>query len=165
MKIITSMLQKIHSSQIIHGSISSNKTLETIINTLLDIKNNLTSTDINKSLSAYQGKVLNDRLVQTETDSGWITLNNRIQYRKVGKVVTVKGLSAGAIIVGNNVYTVVGQMPEGYRPAMDMMFEWSGYGGNYTSKSAWAWANGNIGLYLPTGQQTGYWGFVLTYLV
>jgi hypothetical protein len=85
-------------------------------NTWRGIQNNLTSTSTTDSLSAYQGKLLNDNKQDKLTDSGWKTLDStyRVFYRKYGNIVTVMiddetGRNAGAI-------TISTALPSGYRP-------------------------------------------------
>ena len=45
------------------------------------------------------------------------------------------------------------------------MFVWNAYGGNLNNQSAFVNTLGEINLYLPAGQTTGYFGFSLSYPV
>lgn len=72
---------------------------------------------------------LQDRVDALDYDSGWIDLplatgieayssNSKPQYRKVGKVVFLRGVVKGITATG----TVIGTLPPGFRPSMATPF-------------------------------------------
>ena len=108
---------------------------------------------------------VNEKPILPIEDTGWKTVSTVLQYRKVGRVVTLRGVSGGQVIVGAGNYTNIGTLPSEARPNIDMMFPWSNYGAPMGNQSSWCYTNGNVVLYLPAGSQSNYWGFVLTYIV
>lgn len=88
-----------------------------------------------EALAAYQGKLLNDRINNVSSaivDSGWNTLNvdtsngfshysdgQKVQYRKIGKIVNMRGAVRNNWN-GRQVDTTgwyIGTLPSGYRPS------------------------------------------------
>lgn len=84
-------------------------------------------------------------------DTGWITLNQNIKYRKVGNMVTIVG-NANNTQFGNGAYTTIGTLPEGFRPSIQIPFTYHGQGGNPPGMSAFIYPYGNIDIYSSTLQ-------------
>ena len=97
-----------------------------------------------------------------ETDTGWVTLNEQISYRKIGNVVSVKG--EGNLTIGNGYYTTIGTLPSNIRPPKYLYFAWSGVGADTSGQAGKIDNDGTIQLYLPTGKTISTWGFYLTYI-
>ena len=108
-------------------------------------------------------ELYNDDFKGTNTD--WIELNNVIRYRKVNNVVYVMGNSQGTVVVGNGEYKTVGTLPVGFRIPYGFYFTWSGVSGDIKNQSARIQHNGNIDLYLPSGQSLDTWGFIVSFPV
>ena len=54
------------------------------------------------------------------SDSGWLTLTGNVKYRKVGKIVEVRGTYEATGASGGGM--TIGTLPEGYRPANASVF-------------------------------------------
>ena len=97
-------------------------------------------------------------------DTLWLSLNTYIKYRKVGRVVFVKGLSNNGKSLTSGSYTDVGTLPAGYRPYYDRYdFTFHCQGGELWTQSAYVTNAGVIRLYHAEGHAIGYWGFSLSY--
>ena len=96
----------------------------------------------------------------TTYDTGWVVLNNNIKYRRKGDILTVTGFSSGAVSIGD--YTVVGTLPEGYRPTISLVSNWARIGEGQVGTLRIE-TTGEIRLYSSTN--TTYWGFTITYIV
>lgn len=77
-------------------------------------------TELVATLSS-QVATLQNQVAALTADTGWVSINSDLKYRKKGNVVTV-------IVTGRaaSSWTTVGQLPDGVRPA------WSLYHCNYT---------------------------------
>lgn len=91
---------------------------------IIGIIDNLESTSSTDALSANMGRVLNNTKQDKIEDSGWLDLTlmngtlaystaQKPQYRKIGSVVHIRGVFKGV----TSTPIVIGQLPEGYRPA------------------------------------------------
>lgn len=96
---------------------------------IISIIDNLESTSNTDALSANMGRELNNTKQDKIVDSGWIDLvltNGAVaystaqkpQYRKIGNVVYIRGVFKGVV----STPTTISQLPEGYRPAMKVIF-------------------------------------------
>ena len=97
-------------------------------------------------------------------DTGWLSLNKYISYRKKNGVVYIRA-EAYDFEVGNGSYTTVGTLPKGFRPVTVTMFAWTGISGDVKNQSARITNEGVIGLYLPSGQGVTSWAFMISYPV
>lgn len=98
----------------------------TIFERVEALENTVTSlnTDLNNLRNHFTSlEETVEELIAAETDSGWITLPlasgitayneaNTPQYRKIGKLVVIRGTVKG--VTARN--TVIGTLPTGYRP-------------------------------------------------
>lgn len=92
-------------------------------------------------------------------DTGWIDLNNEISYRRVGQIVYVVGNSSGTKEIGDGVATVVGTLPVDFRPQFMVGFTAGFKGGDHPTQSCDIRSDGQIQMYLDTGDTTSYWIF------
>ena len=97
-------------------------------------------------------------------DTGWVNVNGYVNYRIVNGIAYVRGSSSSKEI-GDGNYTVVATLPMCARPNTMTMFTWTGVGANVQYQSGRVLNTGEIGLYLPNGQKTASWGFMLSYPV
>lgn len=95
-------------------------------------------------------------------DSGWVTLNNVIKYRKKNGFVIVTGVSSGNLALTSSAYTTVGTLPTGFRPATTIPFVFHCIGGSISAQSAYITEYGNIQLYV-TDNGRDYWMFSVMY--
>lgn len=88
-------------------------------------------------------------------DTGWITLNNEIKYRKKNGYVNIIGESNNSEVLNPNEYTIVGIMPTGYNPDINMSFQ---------SKDVDIYidVNGNIKLF-TSNENINSWNFNVIY--
>jgi hypothetical protein len=97
-------------------------------------------------------------------DTGWVTLNDAIRYRKKNGFVIVTGQSSGAVMLSHGVYNVVGTLPTGMRPDFNMPFVFHCIGGAMPSQSAYISYDGKIQLYSAESNRD-YWMFSVMYPV
>ena len=88
-------------------------------------------------------------------DSGWITLNSVIKYRKVNDIVYFNGASFGTTTLVNEQYTTIGTLPTGYRPTYETTFYADLIGSN-PGISCVVKTDGSIQIY-STKSNTNYW--------
>ena len=105
-------------------------------------------------------KELDNRLGE---DTDWINLNDYISYKKQNGIVFVVGNGQGSCEIGDGEYTLVGTLPENFRPQKYFYFAWTGIGGDMNNQSARIETNGNISLYLPSGQSRTSWAFITSF--
>lgn len=90
---------------------------------IVGVIDNLTSTSITDALSANQGRVLNEKIL----DSGWITAtlnsafenyasDNVVQYRKIGNVVEIAGVVKPTETITGSSEATIFTLPAEYRP-------------------------------------------------
>lgn len=98
------------------------ETLDTSKVNTSDIVDNLSSTSATVPLSAKQGKVLNDKIIDSgwtnvSLENGWSNLGNRTtQYRKIGNIVYVRGTITGGTQTSQ---TTLFTFDIGYRVSQD----------------------------------------------
>jgi hypothetical protein len=130
---------------------------------------------LNANIRAY--KIVDNNLVYDETkdaelkaewekpaeiaDTGWLTLNNYIKYRKKNGLVYVIGECSGSVNLTVNGYKTVGTLPTGYRPSTSVPFAVDFMGGNASNTTALISSNGAIDIY--TTNATSYWRFSATF--
>lgn len=115
-----------------------------------------TSADVTAaSLSAVNIGGLNFLLSKIE-DSGWINLtltsdftaynsNNAPKYRKIGNIVTLRGaVKPTDEITGSSGYTIIANLPTGFRPSGDNVYVCQGSGMNRWTLAVSS--NGDIGV-------------------
>lgn len=88
-------------------------------------------------------------------DSGWITLNNYISYRKVGNQVYLRGSATTS--------NTLGTLPSGYRPSKNHVFLVAG-SGNYYAKVRVTTA-GVISILGSTGSSSTTYEIETSYLI
>mgnify|MGYP003291382707 CR=1 FL=1 len=82
-----------------------------IISTAMVADNAVTSEKI------VDGAVTADKIDFSTMDTGWITLNDQIKYRKIMNIVFVNGYTNGGVTIpADSHYTLIGTLPVGYRP-------------------------------------------------
>lgn len=97
-------------------------------------------------------------------DTGWKTLG-LIKYRRIGTSVYVFGESVGDKYLVNGSYTIVGTLPVGFRPEIQISgFAWDAYGGSVWTGTSTVITNGQISLYHKEGRDDmNYWRFFLSF--
>lgn len=105
------------------------------------------------------------KISSEDYDTGWITLNSIIKYRRKIGIVFVNCFSNGDVQIGNGSYTTIGTLPSDYRPSEVIMFEFTDVGGGFVGKSARINTDGKIQLYLPANVTTSYYGFSLSFII
>lgn len=102
-----------------------------------------------------------DRVLAAVTDklsnTGWQTLNSDIRYRKKNGFVIVNG-SSGSTVVSSS--TLVGTLPTGFRPDIDLDNAGSAMGGT-ADILVRIQANGYIRLWAQPS--TNYWSFTFVF--
>ena len=93
------------------------------------------------------------------SDTGWLTLNEYIAYRRTNGHVTVVGMGDGFSIAGG--YTTLGTLPEGYRPSVGIPFIFSANGLPVPAQDAHISPKGEILATSPSGVEE--WKFTVTY--
>jgi hypothetical protein len=95
-------------------------------------------------------------------DTGWVSLNNYVKYRKKNGFMIVVGTSTGGLALTANTYTTIGTLPTNLRPPIDIPFVFHCVGGAISAQSAYITAAGNIQLYV-TDNGRNYWMFSVMY--
>ena len=107
-------------------------------------------------------KELDNRLGE---DTDRINLNDYISYKKQNGIVFVVGNGQGSCEIGDGEYTLVGTLPENFRPQKYFYFAWTGIGGDMNNQSARIETDGKISLYLPSGKTRTSWAFIISFPV
>lgn len=133
--------------------------------TTSDVRDNLTSTDKITPLSANQGKVLNDKLQATP----WKSLgSSKSKYCKVGNIVFLACDSdeQQPNLVKNS-YVLLGALPEGYRPSVEVIFRVSGMGTGLWTDVGKVSTNGNVEIFQNdlSVTQGCYYGYIVSFPV
>lgn len=90
-------------------------------NTWRGIQNNLTSTSTTDSLSAAQGKALNDGLTGVKTITTGTTTGIRY-FRALNSKLVIVNVAGETINTGANAWKTIGTLPSGYRPSYSFYF-------------------------------------------
>lgn len=98
-------------------------------------------------------------------DTGWVTLNSVIKYRRVGKTVFIWGESSGVTSLASGSYTSVGTLPAGFRPSMSIPFTWNALGGDVWTQTSYVTSGGSIEMYHKEGVAESYWRFSVAFPV
>lgn len=106
---------------------------------------------------------LNNNFNECGADTGWITLNSVIKYRKIGKIVYIAGLSQNNVTVGGDVYITIGTLPTNFKPSNRVDFTVHYIGGIHNGQSNYIDTNGDIKMYLPLNDSAEYWGFSVSF--
>lgn len=102
-----------------------------------------------------------DKLV----DSGWYWLRTGLYCRKYGSLVVVICDIRGYITLTSGNYTTIGTIPEEMRPTKPIPFVFNFIGGTpFDGQSAFIQTNGNIDLYVASGNRS-YFAFSVTYVI
>lgn len=127
----------------------------------------VTFQDLPNTTTPLNASNLNNNFNEVGADSGWVTLNSVIKYRKVGQWVCVVGNSAAAVTLTPGSYTVVGTLPEGYRPSIVTGFTAHYQGGSVSGQSNYIDNSGKIQMFIPSSSSPylNYWQFTVTYPV
>lgn len=98
-------------------------------------------------------------------DTGWIALNSYVKYRRVGRIVFVKGESSGGKTLTKGEYTNVGTLPTGFRPASGNShpFMYDCVGGSIGTPTAYVGYDGAIMLYQNDSTGKTYWRFSVSF--
>lgn len=79
---------------------------------------------------------------EVSEDTGWVQIETTgIYYRKIGKIVSVKGVLRNS---QDNEWTVKATLPSGFRPDSSGIYRCLMYTSNTSFKSMYIGANGNI---------------------
>lgn len=114
---------------------------------------------------AYLGKDIKVKDNQVEKyDTGWVSLNDVVKYKRIGDVVSVVGNSNGEVNLTSGSYITVGTLPENVRPPIQTKFEYTLQGGLQEGRAAYILPTGEIRLYFSSGPGISYWGFTITYI-
>lgn len=105
-----------------------------------------------------------EQLRYSAPSSGWESIySNYTKAKRKGKVVTVKGYSAGGgINLPANTYKDITTLPEKYRPTETMYLTINTLGGS-SQITGQIETNGILKLY--STQATSYWAFTVSYVV
>lgn len=95
-------------------------------------------------------------------DTGWVSLNSYVKYRKKNGFVIVVGTSQGGLALTGNAYTTIGTLPANIKPPIEIPFVFHCVGGSISAQSAYITAAGNIQLYV-TDNGRNYWMFSVMY--
>lgn len=98
-----------------------------------------------KGLIQAKNVILSNGVTSVEdviSDSGWVTVNTYLSYRKIGNVVYVR-LSAGYTVDANS-WTVVGALPSNIAPSKETFACF--YYSNDSFTTARLYTNGNVGV-------------------
>ena len=98
-------------------------------------------------------------------DTGWVALNSQVSYRRVGKVVFVRGECNGAVQLVSGSYTTVATLPTGFRPSISIQVGWDAIGGSVWTKSGYIGTDGQVMLYQKEGAVKDYWRFSVAFPV
>jgi hypothetical protein len=96
------------------------------------------------------------------TSSEWTSLGNTTYYKKVGNVVCVRGYSLNEVVLTANDYKVLGTLPTGVRPTMQIGFPWALVGEGEVGIGRIN-TNGTIELFSTTAPS--YWAFTITFII
>lgn len=96
-------------------------------------------------------------------DTGWVSLNSQVSYRRVGKVVFVRGECNGDVELASGSYTTVATLPTGFRPSVTIQVGWDAIGGSVWTKSGYVGTDGKIMLYQKEGSVKDYWRFSVSF--
>lgn len=107
-------------------------------------------------------KAIFENGIVDRTDTGWKQLNSYTSYRKTHGYVTVVAWCGGEVTLDQSLYTVVGTLPEGYRPSIQIPFVYHTMGGTVVSQSGYINSAGEILAYSDSAY-TSYWAFTVTY--
>lgn len=116
---------------------------------------------INTPINASRLNKIENELEFLDGNSSWVSLGNKVYYKKVGNVVTVRGFSSGTVKLTANEYTTVATLPAEIRPSMELAFPWVIVGEGTAGLTKIR--NGNIMLFANT--TTIYWAFTVTYVL
>lgn len=84
------------------------------------------------SSEASQYTAITPIKIQAESDTGWITFNSYLTYRKKNGIVYVS-VNTGSITTNANAGFDYGTLPEGFRPSNQLCTGMSGYGASVTN--------------------------------
>ena len=91
-------------------------------------------------------------------DTGWITLDSSVSYRKKNGVIFVRAYWASTTI--NTAWAIKATLPSGYRPTGDIYFP--AISTNTSQVLAYITSTGNIGLRTNTGTAS-YAAFIISF--
>lgn len=150
------------------GVLTSGLSLKTLLNRISTMVKNVryiwskigtasmgtTATTITGAIAEHESDI--STLNSKTADSGWLTLNRGIQYRKYHDVIYIYfnyGISLSTSV------TVIGTLPEGYRPSKVEYFRLAGSsgGGNVT---VFIYMDGTINAKVDSGTGTAINGFI-----
>ncbi|WP_080801790.1 hypothetical protein [Arabiibacter massiliensis] len=115
---------------------------------------------------------LQARVAELEHDTGWVniyyvnTANSKIDIkaRRVGRTVTVTGVSGNYYNVGESTYHEVTRLDEEFRPSYTVPFTFNFMGGDPAGQSSYIEPDGLIRMY-AVGSNRTYWNFSVSYVV
>lgn len=115
---------------------------------------------------------LKARLAELERDTGWVNIyyastssaSIDIKARRVGRSVTVIGVSANYFNVGESAYHDVTVLDEEFRPNYTIPFVFNFMGGDPAGQSAYIEPDGRVRMY-AVGSNRTYWDFSVSYVV
>ncbi len=110
----------------------------------------------------FTGNVRFDNGFVDGSDTGWVDLSNVVKYRCKNGYVTVMGGSYGDVSLKPGEYTVLGTLPEAYRPTHQVAIVYHTTGGNPLPQSGYVFTDGTVKLYIDQ-VTTNYWAFSVTY--
>lgn len=94
-------------------------------------------------------------------DSSWITIASSLKYKRVGRMVTVKGVSSGEINLLKNQWSNIGTLPQGYRPTEEIVF--IAMDRNNIRAMMGTITNEGIAKLYPEVSDANYWFYEVTY--
>lgn len=119
----------------------------------------------NQAITNYvDGEVatLQQQIDALSTSSEWTSLGNTIYYKKVGNVVCVRGYSVNDVVLTANDYKLLGTLPVGIRPTMQIGFPWTRIGEGEVGIGRIN-IDGTIELYSTSAPS--WWAFTITFII
>ena len=113
-----------------------------------------TATTITGAIAEHENDI--SALNSKTADSGWLTLNSGIQYRKYHDVIYIyfnHGISLSTSV------TFIGTLPEGYRPSKVEYFRLAGSSGS-GNVTVFIYTDGTINAKVDSGTGTAINGFI-----
>ena len=115
---------------------------------------------------------LKARVTELEYDTGWVNIyyvsasNSKIDIkaRRIGRSVTVIGVSGNYYNVGESAYHEVTRLDEEFRPNYTIPFTFNFMGGDPAGQSSYIEPDGLIRMY-AVGSNRTYWNFSVSYVV
>lgn len=115
---------------------------------------------------------LKAKIAELEYDTGWVNIyyvnasdsKIDIKARRVGRSVTVIGVSGNYYDVGESAYHEVTRLDEVFRPNYTIPFTFNFMGGDPVGQSSYIEPDGLIRMY-AVGPNRTYWNFSVSYVV